>query len=199
MPKLSGIAQYTKFFGKEEDLPPPKKFETPKERKERLVREKAEKHKKVLAEREKRWDPHNNDNATKDPYKTLFVARLSYELTEDDLREEFSRFGRIRDVKLILDTETGKSRGYAFIEFERSNDLKGIAIMTPVIMILSLKIPLYFLYRFSLCILSLFPVISGYDGLQCIACSQMSQCSDNDIMRYPLCPIYNSLTHHLAL
>jgi len=124
MPKLTGIAQFTQFFGKEADRTPPEKHETPKERKKRLAAEKAAKHKKVLLEREKHWDPHHNDNATRDPYKTLFVARLSYELTEDDLREEFQRFGRIRDVKLILDTATGKSRGYAFIEFERSNDLK---------------------------------------------------------------------------
>ena len=49
---------------------------------------------------------HNNPNSTKDPYKTLFVARLSYELNEEDLRREFERYGRIRDVKLIRDKET---------------------------------------------------------------------------------------------
>ena len=126
MPKLSGIASFTSEFVAKEDLPPIKKCETVSERRERIKKEKLEAHKKILIEREKNWDPHNNPSATKDPYKTLFVARLSYELTEDDLRREFERYGRIRDVKLIKDKEKQKSRGYAFIEFERSNDLKGI-------------------------------------------------------------------------
>eukprot|EP01083_Nonionella_stella_P191601 709080_1 len=124
MGKLSGIAQFTTEFMKEPDEPPPNKFETPTERKIRLKKEKREKHETILTDRESEWDPHNNPKATKDPYKTLFVARLSYELTEDDLRREFERYGRIREVKLISDKNTGKSRGYAFIEFERSNDLK---------------------------------------------------------------------------
>eukprot|EP01084_Bolivina_argentea_P062175 113683_1 len=125
MPKLSGIAQYTEQFGiSAAELEPPKKYETPTQRKERLKQEKTDAHLELLSDREKAWDPHNNSNATKDPYKTLFVARLSYTLTEDDLRREFERYGRIRAVKLILDQKTQKSRGYAFIEFERSNDLK---------------------------------------------------------------------------
>eukprot|EP00494_Astrolonche_serrata_P032891 UN33160 len=82
-----------------------------------------EKHKKILEERIKNWDPHSNKNATGDAYKTLFVARLSYDVTEADLRDEFSRYGDVRDVKLIRD-KANKSRGYAFIEFETSQDLK---------------------------------------------------------------------------
>jgi len=69
------------------------------------------------------WHPHDNKKATQDPLKTLFVARLSYELTEDDLHHEFSRYGTIKDIKLIRDLN-GKSRGYAFIEFKESRDFK---------------------------------------------------------------------------
>ena len=126
--KLTGIASFMTEFGKEEEdkkQEEVKKFETPTEKRERIKKEKLENHQKILQEREKNWDPHNNPTATKDPYKTLFVARLSYELNEEDLRREFERYGRIRDVKLIRD-KLQKSRGYAFIEFERSNDLKGI-------------------------------------------------------------------------
>jgi len=144
IPKISGVAAYTQQFAKyeeeeareeeqraaaaakesEESKQPVRVFETMTERLERKKREKEEKHLKLLAEREKSWDPHNNANATKDPYKTLFVARLSYDLAEDDLRKEFEQFGRIRHVRLICDSNSGKSRGYAFIEFERSADLK---------------------------------------------------------------------------
>ena len=137
MAKLTGIAAFLQEFTKEEankprDIKPVIKYETPTEKKERIKKEKEDKHRAILAEREKKWDPHNNPNATKDPYKTLFVARLSYELNEDDLRREFERYGRIRDVKLIRDKEKNKSRGYAFIEFERSNDLKGISSLITI-------------------------------------------------------------------
>merc|ERR1740116_406588 len=71
----------------------------------------------------KNWDPHSNTKATKDAYKSLFVASLSKDVDEEDLRDEFEKYGEVRDVKLIRDN-SGKSRGYAFIEFESSQDLK---------------------------------------------------------------------------
>jgi len=69
------------------------------------------------------WHPHENKKATQDPLKTLFVARLSYDLNEEDLRHEFSRYGTIKDVKLVRDLN-GKSRWYSFIEFKESRDFK---------------------------------------------------------------------------
>lgn len=43
-------------------------------------------------------DPQNNDRATEDPYKTLFVGRLSYETSESKLRREFETFGPVKKV-----------------------------------------------------------------------------------------------------
>lgn len=123
-PVIQGFADFVKFFSDPANLPPVEKIETPKEKKERLRKLKMEEHKNILEEREKNWDPHKNEGATKDAYKTLFVARLAYEVNEDDLRDEFERYGDVRDVKLVRDNKTGKSRGYAFIEFESSQDLK---------------------------------------------------------------------------
>jgi hypothetical protein len=60
---------------------------------------------------------------TADAYKTLFIARLNYDVTDDDLKYEFEYYGGIVSSKVVLD-EKGKSRGYAFVEFERSKDLK---------------------------------------------------------------------------
>jgi len=77
-----------------------------------------------LAERAKTWDPKNNPNATSDAYKTLFVARLSYEIDKNDLRDEFERYGPVKQIALIRCKKTKKPRGYAFIEFESSHDLK---------------------------------------------------------------------------
>jgi len=124
-PKLSGIAEFADLFTPRDQLPKIEKEETPREKKSRLRKQKAEEHKKVLEERAKSWDPKSNPKATKDAYKTLFVARLSYDVDEEDLREEFERYGDVRDhVKLVRNIHDGKSRGYAFIEFESSQDLK---------------------------------------------------------------------------
>jgi len=122
-PKLSGIAQFLEQFEEGPPPPPSNPIETPSQRRERIRKEKEEAHKQVLEERAKNWNPKNNPNATKHAYKTLFVARLSYNVTESDLKREFERYGPIKDIKLIRDKE-GKPRGYAFIEFESSRDLK---------------------------------------------------------------------------
>lgn len=60
----------------------------------------------------------------KDPYKTVFVARLYYSLTELDLSKHFTKYGTIESIRIIRNTETGQSRGYGFIVFEREADAK---------------------------------------------------------------------------
>jgi len=47
----------------------------------------------------------------------LFVGNLSYDVTESDLREFFSPVGPLSNVIIPMDRETGKPRGFAFIEF----------------------------------------------------------------------------------
>lgn len=47
----------------------------------------------------------------------LFVGNLSYQTMENDLQEYFSQLGPVTSVNLMLDKFTGKSRGFAFIEF----------------------------------------------------------------------------------
>ena len=48
----------------------------------------------------------------------LYVGNLAYETTEDSLREAFSQWGEIAEVKVILDRDTGRSRGFAFVEMQ---------------------------------------------------------------------------------
>jgi cold-inducible RNA-binding protein len=47
----------------------------------------------------------------------LFVGNLSYQAMENDLQDYFSQAGVVTSVNLMLDKVTGKSRGFAFVEF----------------------------------------------------------------------------------
>ena len=48
----------------------------------------------------------------------LYVGSLSYETTDDDLRELFSSVGTVRSAEVIRDRYTGRSRGFGFVEME---------------------------------------------------------------------------------
>jgi U1 small nuclear ribonucleoprotein len=61
---------------------------------------------------------------TAEPYKTLFVARLNWEVTDTDLKDEFEYYGPVSKVRIVKNKKTDKSRGYGFLEFENSRDLK---------------------------------------------------------------------------
>src|SRR6188768_3021749 len=52
----------------------------------------------------------------------LFVGNLSYQTMENDLQEYFAQAGAVTSVNLMLDKFTGKSRGFAFIEFATPNE-----------------------------------------------------------------------------
>ena len=70
------------------------------------------------------FDPNSDPKIKGDPYKTLLVSRISYETTEAKLKQEFQQFGTVKRVRMVMDTETGKPRGYAFVEFEHERDMK---------------------------------------------------------------------------
>jgi len=46
----------------------------------------------------------------------IYVGNLSFRATEEEVREAFSRFGQVAKVSIITDRETGRSRGFAFVE-----------------------------------------------------------------------------------
>ncbi|KAH9820143.1 hypothetical protein DFH28DRAFT_886087 [Melampsora americana] len=75
--------------------------------------------------RQETYDPKEDPNATGDPYRTLFISRLSFEATESDLKKEFDMYGPIEKLLIVKNKLTGKSRGYAFLLFEREKDMKG--------------------------------------------------------------------------
>ena len=46
----------------------------------------------------------------------IYVGNLSYEVTEEELRQEFEAFGEVTSVDIITDKYTGRPRGFGFIE-----------------------------------------------------------------------------------
>lgn len=46
----------------------------------------------------------------------IYVGNLPYSVTEEKLQQMFQRFGEVQSVKLITDRETGRSRGFGFVE-----------------------------------------------------------------------------------
>ena len=54
--------------------------------------------------------------------KKLYVGNLSYQVTEQDLRDLFSQAGELQDVMLIVDRDTRRSKGFGFVEFVTEAD-----------------------------------------------------------------------------
>ena len=48
----------------------------------------------------------------------MYVGNLPYTTTDDELRGIFEEFGSVTDVKVIMDRETGRSRGFGFVEMD---------------------------------------------------------------------------------
>lgn len=58
------------------------------------------------------------DAARNEPLKKLYVGNLPFSATEEGLRELFEQHGTTESVRIITDRETGRSRGFGFVEFE---------------------------------------------------------------------------------
>lgn len=54
----------------------------------------------------------------------LFVAGLPYDLDDAELEEIFEKFGKVLSAKVSIDRETGKSRGFGFVQMEKESDAR---------------------------------------------------------------------------
>ncbi|CAH9101273.1 unnamed protein product [Cuscuta europaea] len=70
------------------------------------------------------YDPFGDAKAVGDPYCTLFVAHLSRVTTEHTLREVMSKYGRVKNLRIVRHIVTGASCGYAFVEFETEREMR---------------------------------------------------------------------------
>jgi cold-inducible RNA-binding protein len=53
---------------------------------------------------------------------SIYVGNLSNNATEDDLRNAFAEFGAVSNVSIIKDRETGRPRGFAFVEMSNNEE-----------------------------------------------------------------------------
>lgn len=65
---------------------------------------------------------HAGDREQPPPGKCLGVFGLSIYTQERDLKEIFGKYGRLEDVQIVYDAQTGRSRGFAFVYFEAERD-----------------------------------------------------------------------------
>lgn len=54
--------------------------------------------------------------------KKLYVGNLSFEVTDDELRQMFETHGAVESAKIATDRDTGRSRGFGFIEMSTNNE-----------------------------------------------------------------------------
>ena len=54
----------------------------------------------------------------------LYVGNLSYEMSEENLRSEFAEYGEVQSAKIITDRDTGRSRGFGFVEMNSDDEGK---------------------------------------------------------------------------
>ena len=57
----------------------------------------------------------------------MYVGNLSFQSTESDLESLFAQVGEVESVRIITDRDTGRSRGFGFVEMSEENAAKAIA------------------------------------------------------------------------
>ncbi|PAF41950.1 RNA-binding protein [Helicobacter sp. 13S00401-1] len=59
--------------------------------------------------------------------KSIYIGNLSYGVNEQQIMELFSQYGEVASIKLVNDKETGRFKGYGFIEMNDENALNAIS------------------------------------------------------------------------
>ncbi|MES9845180.1 MAG: RNA-binding protein [Candidatus Sedimenticola sp. PURPLELP] len=52
----------------------------------------------------------------------IYVGNLSYDMTDDELRDAFAEFGAVDSAKIIMDRDTGRSKGFGFVEMPNQSE-----------------------------------------------------------------------------
>ncbi|WQF75620.1 Putative U1 small nuclear ribonucleoprotein of 70kDa [Colletotrichum destructivum] len=129
---VSGVAEFLPALQHYKETDDYKPTESWLQMRDRKKLEKQAAVESLKTEGPKNFKPHEDPNIRGDAFKTLIVARLSYEANEQDLEREFGRFGPIERIRIITDTHAHEKprkkkkphRGYAFVVFEREKDMR---------------------------------------------------------------------------
>jgi len=54
----------------------------------------------------------------------IYVGNLSYDVTEDDIRQEFAAFGKVESVSIIMDRYSGQPKGFGFVEMPSVSEVQ---------------------------------------------------------------------------
>ena len=54
----------------------------------------------------------------------IYVGNLSFRTTESELSNAFSQYGEVSKVSIVMDRETGRSRGFGFVEMSNANEAR---------------------------------------------------------------------------
>jgi RNA recognition motif-containing protein len=54
----------------------------------------------------------------------IYVGNMSREATEDDIRQAFSEYGEVDEVSIVRDRETGRPRGFCFVQMPKDEEAK---------------------------------------------------------------------------
>jgi RNA recognition motif-containing protein len=60
----------------------------------------------------------------REPFVNIFVGNLAYSATDHDLRQLFEPYGVVDKISVIIDRDTGRSKGFGFVEMPDSNAAK---------------------------------------------------------------------------
>jgi len=61
--------------------------------------------------------------------KKIYVGNLPFSTTDQDLRELFARHGEVNSASVVMDRESGRSRGFGFVEMDSANADNAIATL----------------------------------------------------------------------
>jgi len=54
--------------------------------------------------------------------KNIYVGNLAYSVSDDELREAFAAYGEVARAKVIMDRDTGRSKGFGFVEMPNDSE-----------------------------------------------------------------------------
>lgn len=57
--------------------------------------------------------------------KKVFVGNLKYDVADSDLFDHFAQYGEVRSARVVVDRESGQSRGFGFVEFATEEEAEG--------------------------------------------------------------------------